>query len=109
MLFIIIMIIGVFLVAYIAREMNKEPKDEQKDIDETKGSISFHPHAIARMEKRGIEPDKIYDLLENENPRTGMGYHNRIKITDGKLTAIFEKHLDYIEIITVYWNYESQR
>lgn len=109
MLFIFLMILGIFVVALIAREMSKSPDEKEEAIKEIEKSISFHPHAIARMEERGIEPDRIYELLENENPKAGLGYHNRIKITDGNLTAIIEKHLDYIEIITVYWNYETDR
>ena len=106
-LFIFLMVIGVVLVAFIAKELKKRPEEKETTTATREPRISFHPHAVARMEERGIDPDRISDLLKGEFIEAKPGYNNRIRITDGELTAVFEKRLDYIEVITVYWNHEN--
>jgi hypothetical protein len=101
MFFVLIIAVIAVVVAYIVKSFSGdiEETEESEDLE-----ISFHPHAVARMQEREIDPERVMELLRGEGQQVKLAHYNRIKVTDGEVTAIVGKGLRKLEVVTVYWN-----
>lgn len=109
MLYIIGMVIGIIIIALVVKSFQEENESSVFDVNEDKTlEVSFSPHAIQRMDERNIDPERVYNLLDSEKIETSITKTNRIKVFDDELTVIVAIRDRYLEIVTVFWNNESQ-
>lgn len=62
------------------------------------------PHAFERMVERGISLDELIEMLESPTSSAMMGRQGRIRVTDGKLTAILQLAGRELYLVTTYRN-----
>lgn len=106
MFFILVMAVIVAVLAFVAKSFSGDTQETRRREKELE--IVFHPHAIARMRERGIEPGRIEMLLGGDGSTVKFAGHNRLRISDGVLTAIIDKGLGTIEVVTVFWNGKAE-
>ncbi len=100
MFFILVVAVIVVVIAYIVKSLSAE--NEERPTEEL--DVTFHPHAISRMEERDIDPDRVMELITGGGRMVRLAHHNRIKVSDGEITAVIGKGLRKLEVITVYSN-----
>ncbi len=60
------------------------------------------PHAFERMTERGIELEQLVELLESKNAEASIQYNERIRITNGEITAVLHLSGSVLYLVTVY-------
>lgn len=60
------------------------------------------PHAFQRMIERGVELEELVELLESKDAQATIQYNQRIRITNGKITAVLQLSGSVLYLVTVY-------
>ncbi|HEY8541983.1 MAG TPA: hypothetical protein VIL29_06335 [Pseudothermotoga sp.] len=60
------------------------------------------PHAFHRMMERGVQIKELVDLLESKESQATMQYNERIRITNGQITAVLQLSGQVLYLVTVY-------
>ncbi len=66
-------------------------------------------HSYHRLNERGISPERLKRMLESANSQAVMQKNGRIRVSDGKITAILAMDGDDLVLVTVFRNSKNDK
>ncbi|ODN30847.1 hypothetical protein [Fervidobacterium thailandense] len=66
--------------------------------------ILLTPHTFQRMIERSIMLDELVEMLESGGSKAILQKSGRIRITDGRITAILQLSFGALYVVTVFKN-----
>lgn len=83
-------------------EGNDLQAEERIFIELLGKELLIMPHAYERMVERGICLEELLTMLESPSSSSVLGRHGRIRITNGRLTAVLQLTTGGLYLVTTY-------
>ena len=105
----ILIIIFVIIVLYLLLKPRKHRIGSKAiHIASVGKNLYLSTHAMQRLKERGVEIRKLKEMLESKNSKAIMQPNGRIKITNGKITAVLALNANDLVLVTVFKNVKSR-
>lgn len=107
----VVSLVGMFLYFVLRigkREDEEEGEPRRLYIKTLERSLYVKPHAVQRIVERGISFESLERMLESPESAAVVQKNGRIRVTDGKITAVLEPDGDDLLLVTTFRNGRSR-
>ncbi|GEM_PF-3573943 len=107
-MFKLLIIIFILVVLYLLLKSRKHRTPSNViHIASIGKDLYLSTHAALRIKERGVSVKRLKEMLESKKSKAGMQSNGRIRVTDGKITAVLALNANDLVLVTVFKNGKS--